>query len=380
MKRAVAFCQVIERQPQGAKVHKVAPRTSPACSRPVVEAYQASERRRPRARVAPALRGRARRRQHERHPEGGEDRLAQGRGAGRHLPHPEQRALPLRGRRRARARRGAVPDPAQLAGRRGAVGGPRHAQRAGQEARLHRLPVVIPAGIEPHEALNDNQTYKVVWQVLQALRSHDDRFDAMVNKLDLTGADPEDGGHRRHRQGRLGARRPGQGRAWPARREGRRPATGAPSATADRRDRPSSRSSRSRSARSSGPSTRSSCRRWATATTGRTGRRTSPRSPAPTSTASPASWRTRRTRASARRSTRSRRAARRPERQHHRRRDHRDAGPAPGDQAVFDALFAGHSFATENPMSKAMQGVLDVLARAPASTRRRARSRPSTTR
>lgn len=51
------------------------------------------------------------------------------------------------------------------------------------------LPVVIPAGVEPHEALNDNKTYKVVWQVLQALRSHDDRFDAMVNKLDLIGAD-----------------------------------------------------------------------------------------------------------------------------------------------------------------------------------------------
>jgi predicted helicase len=47
------------------------------------------------------------------------------------------------------------------------------------------LPVVIPAGVEPHEALNDNKTYAVVWQVLQALRSHDDRFDAMVNKLDL---------------------------------------------------------------------------------------------------------------------------------------------------------------------------------------------------
>lgn len=49
------------------------------------------------------------------------------------------------------------------------------------------LPVVIPAGVEPHDALNDNQTYKVVWQVLQALRSHDDRFDAMVNKLELVG-------------------------------------------------------------------------------------------------------------------------------------------------------------------------------------------------
>ncbi len=51
------------------------------------------------------------------------------------------------------------------------------------------MPVVIPAGMEAHEALNDNKTYAVVWQVLQALRSHDDRFDAMVNKLDLIGKD-----------------------------------------------------------------------------------------------------------------------------------------------------------------------------------------------
>jgi len=49
------------------------------------------------------------------------------------------------------------------------------------------LPVVIPSGMAPSEALNDNKTYKVVWEVLQALRSHDDRFDAMINKLDLIG-------------------------------------------------------------------------------------------------------------------------------------------------------------------------------------------------
>jgi predicted helicase len=49
------------------------------------------------------------------------------------------------------------------------------------------LPVVIPTGVDPSEALNDNQTYKVVWEVLQALRSHDDRFDAHINKLDLIG-------------------------------------------------------------------------------------------------------------------------------------------------------------------------------------------------
>ena len=51
------------------------------------------------------------------------------------------------------------------------------------------LPVVIPSGVSPEVALNDNKTYRVVWEVLQALRSHDDRFDAMINKLDLAGQD-----------------------------------------------------------------------------------------------------------------------------------------------------------------------------------------------
>ena len=51
------------------------------------------------------------------------------------------------------------------------------------------LPVVIPADKDPAEALNDNQTYRVVWEVLQALRSHDDRFDAMINRLTFDGQD-----------------------------------------------------------------------------------------------------------------------------------------------------------------------------------------------
>ena len=51
------------------------------------------------------------------------------------------------------------------------------------------LPVVIPSGMAPDEALNDNKSYRVVWEVLQALRSHDDRFDAMINKMDLVGND-----------------------------------------------------------------------------------------------------------------------------------------------------------------------------------------------
>lgn len=51
------------------------------------------------------------------------------------------------------------------------------------------LPVVIPPNVDANKALDDNQTYKVVWQVLNALRSHDDRFDAMINKMDINGFD-----------------------------------------------------------------------------------------------------------------------------------------------------------------------------------------------
>lgn len=58
----------------------------------------------------------------------------------------------------------------------------------GKELGYVILPVVIPAGVEPEEALNSNETYRVVWQVLNALRSHDDRFDAMINKLEFNGS------------------------------------------------------------------------------------------------------------------------------------------------------------------------------------------------
>ncbi len=47
------------------------------------------------------------------------------------------------------------------------------------------LPVGIPAGQRPEDALNDNKRYKVIWDVLNALRAHDDRFDSMVNRAGL---------------------------------------------------------------------------------------------------------------------------------------------------------------------------------------------------
>jgi predicted helicase len=53
------------------------------------------------------------------------------------------------------------------------------------------IPVVVPADIIAHEALDDNERYKVVWTVLNALRAHDDRFNATVNKLELNKKKPE---------------------------------------------------------------------------------------------------------------------------------------------------------------------------------------------
>jgi predicted helicase len=53
------------------------------------------------------------------------------------------------------------------------------------------LPIGIPAGITPEEALADNKRYAGVWQVLNALRSHDERINAIVNKLDLNNEVPD---------------------------------------------------------------------------------------------------------------------------------------------------------------------------------------------
>ena len=57
---------------------------------------------------------------------------------------------------------------------------------AGKKFGYVILPIGIPSGVDPDEALNNNDKYRVVWQVLQALRAHDERFDAEVNKIDLT--------------------------------------------------------------------------------------------------------------------------------------------------------------------------------------------------
>ena len=54
------------------------------------------------------------------------------------------------------------------------------------------LPVVIPSNMPPEEALSDDKNYKVVWQVLQALRAHDNRFNAIINKIELNKTMPDE--------------------------------------------------------------------------------------------------------------------------------------------------------------------------------------------
>ena len=47
------------------------------------------------------------------------------------------------------------------------------------------LPIVVADGVDPSAALDNDTKYKGVWQVLNALRSTDERFEAEVNNLNL---------------------------------------------------------------------------------------------------------------------------------------------------------------------------------------------------
>lgn len=53
------------------------------------------------------------------------------------------------------------------------------------------IPVVVPSDVEPSKALDDNDRFRVVWSVLNALRAHDDRFNATINKIDLNKKKPD---------------------------------------------------------------------------------------------------------------------------------------------------------------------------------------------
>jgi predicted helicase len=191
MRRAVAFCQVIESQKntKTAKTHKVSSKNIAGMFQAVVEAYQEEEEFETAARLTCEAA----------HVDGGmnasqkEEKLAWLKAE---APDNTCRILS-----NVRCLSEGVDVPALdavlfLTPRNSQVDVVQSVGRvmrnaSGKKRGYVILPVVIPDGMEAHEALNDNKTYKVVWQVLQALRSHDDRFDAMVNKLDLIGKDPK---------------------------------------------------------------------------------------------------------------------------------------------------------------------------------------------
>ena len=61
----------------------------------------------------------------------------------------------------------------------------------GKEYGYIILPIVVPAGETAETILDNNKSYDVVWQVLNALRSVDERFEATINKLELNKSKPK---------------------------------------------------------------------------------------------------------------------------------------------------------------------------------------------
>ncbi len=185
MRRAVAFCQVIERQ-KGGKTHKVSSKQIAAMFKDVVDAYQAQEDSDTDLLCEAA------------HVDGTMNAAQKEEKLSWLKAEPPANTCRILSNVRCLSEGVDVPaldavlfltprnsqvDVVQSVGRVMRIA-------PGKKLGYVILPVVIPAGVEPHDALNDNKVYKVVWDVLQALRSHDDRFDAFVNKLDLIGRDP----------------------------------------------------------------------------------------------------------------------------------------------------------------------------------------------
>ncbi|MBU2987255.1 DEAD/DEAH box helicase family protein [Saccharophagus degradans] len=191
MQRAVAFCQVIEPNTGKAKTHKVSSKQISGMFQEVVDAYQAAEEEQ--GNYLSNLKCEAS------HIDGGMN--ATEKEAQINWLKEEPPANTCRILSNVRCLSEGVDVPALdavlfLTPRSSQVDVVQSVGRVmrkakGKELGYIILPVVIPTGVAPNEALNDNKVYKVVWEVLQALRSHDDRFDAQINKLDLIGRDPK---------------------------------------------------------------------------------------------------------------------------------------------------------------------------------------------
>lgn len=185
MQRAVAFCQVIERKPS-MRTHKVSSKEIAAQFESVVKTYQAQEDTQSKL-VCKA-----------RHIDGSMNASEKGEQlAWLKASAPDNTCLILSN---VRCLSEGVDVPALdavlfLTPRNSQVDVVQSVGRVmrkspGKKRGYIILPVVIPSDVEPTKVLNDDKVYRVVWQVLQALRSHDDKFDAFINKLDLVGKNP----------------------------------------------------------------------------------------------------------------------------------------------------------------------------------------------
>ena len=185
MQRAVAFCQVIERKPS-MRTHKVSSKEIAAQFESVVKTYQAQEDTQSKL-VCKA-----------RHIDGSMNASEKGEQlAWLKASAPDNTCLILSN---VRCLSEGVDVPALdavlfLTPRNSQVDVVQSVGRVmrkspGKKRGYIILPVVIPSDVEPAKVLNDDKVYRVVWQVLQALRSHDDKFDAFINKLDLAGKNP----------------------------------------------------------------------------------------------------------------------------------------------------------------------------------------------
>ena len=56
-------------------------------------------------------------------------------------------------------------------------------QSPGKQLGYVILPVVVPSSATPEQALDNDARWKSVWQMLNAIRSHDERFEGMLNRM-----------------------------------------------------------------------------------------------------------------------------------------------------------------------------------------------------
>ena len=58
-------------------------------------------------------------------------------------------------------------------------------QAPGKKLGYVILPVVVPSSATPEQALDNDARWQTVWQMLNAIRSHDERFEGMLNRMAL---------------------------------------------------------------------------------------------------------------------------------------------------------------------------------------------------